>query len=85
MGGQRVAELPEKSAPEPVVAVHGAYAAAVSMPPSQGVSSTSQHARAHAGGGDARGRSGGSAPDDQQVVTGVRPAAGEQRGGAQYR
>ena len=85
MGGQRVAELPEKSALEPVVAVDGAYARRGEHAPEPGGLLDEQHARAHAGGGDARGRSGGSAPDDQQVVTGVRPAAGEQRGGAQYR
>ena len=85
MGGQRVAELPEKSALKAVVAVHGAYARRSEHAPEPGGLLDEQHVRTHAGGGDARGRSGGSAPDDQQVVTGVRPAAGEQRGGAQYR
>ena len=81
-GGQRVAELPEKSALKAVVAVDGAHARRGEHAPEPRGLLGEQHARAHAGGGDAGGRSGGSAPDDQQGVTGVCSAAGEQCGGA---
>lgn len=84
-GGQRVAELPEEAALKAVVAVDGADARGGEHAPEPRGLLDEQYARAHAGGGDAGGRSRGSAPDDQQVVTGFRSAAGEQRGGAQYR